>query len=234
MQTELQIAIAAAIGLSPLVITPIVKKVRARRQLRKRLAEIVSVDAGCYVCGRVPHDPDCPQHVLNAFSFKQSGGQIAQHIMPEIATRRMKPFRDEGVVQYESNPGHPPIQPFHSGGVVSTPGLKVGEVPVSAVLSRDYCGVISQDAAERARDDFRRRYPNIPEVWPSPPYDSEVTSEMPAPIGPEFWGEPLTQSPPNIGGEDHPEYKGGNYVEPVEIAEEMKGITHYGIDEDER
>jgi hypothetical protein len=232
MQTELQIAIAAAIGLSPLVITPIVKKVRARRQLRKRLAEIVSVDGGCYVCGRIPHDPDCPQHVLNAFSFEQSGGQIAQHIMPELHERF---GLDEGeIVEGHALTEHPPIQHFHSGGVVSTPGLKVGEVPVSAVLSRDYCGAISQDAAERARDDFRRRYPNIPEVWPSPPYDSEVTSEMPAPIGPEFWGEPLTQSPPNIGGEDHPEYKGGNYVEPVEIAEEMKGITHYGIDEDER
>lgn len=44
-------------------------------------------------------------------------------------------------------------------------------------------------------------------------------------------GDPLPAAmahAPNVGGEGKPEYQGGNYVEPEAIADEMKGIVHFG------
>jgi len=40
-------------------------------------------------------------------------------------------------------------------------------------------------------------------------------------------GEPLPQSPPNIGGIGHPEYRGPNYAAPEEIADEMKHVIQW-------
>jgi len=55
----------------------------------------------------------------------------------------------------------------------------------------------------------------------------------------DYWnggdeGEPLPAAmlrQPNVGGEGNPEYRGGNYVDPEEIAEEMKGIVRYHGDD---
>jgi hypothetical protein len=63
-----------------------------------------------------------------------------------------------------------------------------------------------------------------------PPVMTEVTSDQAS----RFFaseGEPMaTPPPPNIGGLDHPPYAGPNYADEHEIADEMKGIRHYGTE----
>jgi hypothetical protein len=108
---------------------------------------------------------------------------------------------------------------YHSGGVVNNPSV------TQMILSPDF--VVSREQAERMRDDFRRRYHNVVGSPFNPIVEadghrvlqSEVTS-----------GDPLPAAMihrPNIGGLGNPDYAGPNYVEPIEIAEEMRGIRRY-------
>ncbi len=57
----------------------------------------------------------------------------------------------------------------------------------------------------------RKLLPRFPDILPS-----------------SLSGEPLTQHPPNIGGDGHPQYRGPNYLDPVETADYLRPIPHYG------
>lgn len=80
--------------------------------------------------------------------------------------------------------------------------------------------VVGEDGLARNEHDINKRLaPSDKPRWADCPGDD---------------GEPLPPSmlhAPNIGSDDMP-YAGRNYVEAEEIAEEMRGIRHYGTDND--
>lgn len=63
-------------------------------------------------------------------------------------------------------------------------------------------------------------------------HEAEQLAHLDALFGGE--GEPLPTPPaPNLGGDGHPPYQGPNYTPADELADELKGIMHYGTEKSE-
>jgi hypothetical protein len=142
---------------------------------------------------------------------------------------------------------------YHTGGVVHGSPLRDGEIPT--ILSPGYEEVIypghplyelariheKVEVTSGYRVEGRHRTARMAEMIGKADSMSFVDLSMAGVqlgMSPEVAnlyasedeGEPLPAAmahSPNVGGEGNPEYRGGNYVEAEEIANEMSGIIHY-------
>lgn len=181
--------------------------------------------ASCRSCGAIQYLGDDHENPPGGFEITGKA-RIGFHAGGVV--KASEPRRDRVIGKHPSL-GAP--YGFADGGYVSPTGRRPSD-PEMQRLPLPGEHLISREAAERMRDNFRRRFGSL---WPTQDeahaararanHSAEVTSDEPyypvgkARIQAELTyrlgideGEPLATPPlPNIGGEGHPEYKGPHY-----------------------
>lgn len=221
----------------------VIRRYRERSAVRRRLANIRSKwDRDRY---RAPY-PEIIKQFLAGGSYRMGGpyrvgGIVDPESVPAILDRPG---------EYRIYPGHPLYDRVMASRTEVTSkqschycGQKVHHPDCPFVILSDMANPlypqvktaamweIVRSADTTGRDDLIQaaiRLGHTPEIAAA--YADEIETIGGAPITIRPFTPMDTHHippPPNMGGLGNPKYKGGNYVEPEEIAEEMKTLRHY-------